>query len=561
MIRRCLCPGMTAAVVFLALLGSGGAARAASGGGSWPRFPVPRSLLVIPRLPDYGDKVLLETLSGVLAWRDRHRGPGPMVWIATGNPAYHLWRRAWLKTHPVPVKRTAADQLFKWVGRFHRAGLVKGYVLYRGGNNISVNLATSLCAPLDAVAVNQRLQSQARAQGLKMLADAQGKTFSWLLRKLHGRFSRTCLGLALYPHATLRDEIVAANALCTLNAPGGGYQRGLTLMRPGGIVIGWGTDEFQSVSLASQYALRVVAADFCSNLPVLSSGPLPRVFHRRSPPAGRDHRYQYNPQRHYVAFVLSDGDNLEWAMAGLVIGRSYWANPRRGDTPFGWGVPGVDLAQVDPYVLDDFFHTASGKDSFVQYANGYFYLDQFGRKRGGWFSLIPILRRTNTTLARLGLHVMTAFSVHWANRAAREGYRLLARNMPAVRGVLAIQFAPYAAGRGKIIWVRRRHGPPLPIISAFSAIWRQPHNSPVMGSPRYVAALLNHWAAKRSVHPDRHFAWIIVHAWSRFDMKGHKIGGYGAARACARLLNPSITVVTPSRSVDLLVRAHQRLLR
>ena len=551
-----------------ALVAAGGARRlpAAPFRGPFPQFPTPKRLLIVPGTRHFGGVLVVDTLSGVLAWHDQ-KVPGPMIWISGGHYAiYHRWLRDWLKYHPVPVEPVAENELWSLVARLHREGLIKGYVLYRGKGDPSVNRATSLCAPLDAIAVSLRLQPQARAAGLKMVADSRGKTFAWLLRKLHGRFSRTCLGTSTYLQTTMRDEIVAANALCVLNAPKGGYRRAIALMRPGGIVFGWGIGEFHLVNLASRWGLRVVASNWSVNIPVLSAGAsIARRGLHVAPARQGGEPMKFDRQRHYVAFLLSDGDNLQWLMGGFFWSHAWWLSPQRGKIPFGWGVCASGLYQADPYVLRYLFRSAKAGDDFVYYP-AYFYPDRFGAARGGLKALVPALRREDTLMRRLGLHLTYQITAgNWDSPACLKTYRLEARYMPSVRAILPVQYDPYAAGRGRIIWIKRPHGAPLPFISAFSAIWRQPHNSPVMGSPRYVAALLNRWAARRNTPLNQHFAWVVVHAWSRFGSRGGRhgrnVGAYGNAVNCAKRLGPAIKVVTLDQLVEMIIRAHEAKFR
>ena len=53
----------------------------------------------------------------------------------------------------------------------------------------------------------------------------------------------------------------------------------------------------------------------------------------------------------YVAFVMSDGDNVQWLMLNFCKGqdaKQYWACPDRGRMPFGWTLPAMDLLQLCP---------------------------------------------------------------------------------------------------------------------------------------------------------------------------------------------------------------------
>ncbi|MGC8541943.1 MAG: hypothetical protein ACP5QA_15140, partial [Phycisphaerae bacterium] len=150
-----------------------------------------------------------------------------------------------------------------------------------------------------------------------------------------------------------------------------------------------------------------------------------------------------------------------------------------------------------------------------------------------------------------------SFTVKWNSPSALAAYRLAALNIPKLRALFTIQFDPYAAGRGKIIWIRRNGGPPLPVLSALASIWNMPKNV-YAGSPGHVARLLNRWASKPVRNVDNRFTWVVVHAWSRFadpGSPGVKLGVYDAAAYCAGHLSSSIKVVTPEQLAKLLGQA------
>ena len=536
---------------------------------SWPRFPVPSRIYraILPN--SYGGRIALETLSGLTAYRTRIDGHGPMIWIQTGGAVYQrLFRMYRHRYGAVSVSRPMA--LWPLVRRCKQQGLVKGYVLYSatgkpspGGrvrNDASVNIATSLCAPLGAIALDQQMVPMAKKLGLRELANAQDKSFDWLLDEIRGRFSHRVLGLSLPMQTNLRDEFVAANALVTQYQKGGGYQQALGLMHIGGFVLGWDGHEYHVTNAASRSGLRVVAADWASDIPLLSSGGT--GLHLSASTAVRPDKalpVQFNPGKHYVTFISSDGDNVQWALDGFITGRHTWSDPLRGKIPFGWSLPMDDLLQVCPFELNFLRTTAKATDGLVQFGSGYFYWDHFGAARGGTDVLAPILRRASLLLNRLALHTMISFTVKWNSPSALAAYRLAALNIPKLRALFTIQFNPYAAGRGKIIWIRRENGAPLPVLSALASIWNMPNNA-YAGSPGHVARLLNHWASKPVRNTSNRFTWVVVHAWSRFSQPGdpgRKLGVCDAAAYCAAHLGPAIKVVTPEQLATLLAHARE----
>ena len=431
---------------------------------SWPRFPVPSWIYRAAWPKTYGARVALETLSGLTAYRAGITGMGPMIWIDTGGTVYRRWFRMYRHRYGA-VSVVQPMSVWALVRRLKQQGIVKGYVLYaKAGKNVaddkrndaSVNIATSLCAPLGAIAIDQRMVPRARKLGLRELADARGKSFDWLLDKIRGRFSHHVLGLLSPAQMNLRDEFVAANVLVTEYHKGGGYRRSLKLMRIGGLVLGWDGHEYHVTDAASRFGLRVVASDWASDIPLLSSGrtglQLSGGFAIRP---HNDLPVHLNPKRHYVTFISSDGDNVQWALNVFIKNHHTWRDPLRGKIPFGWSLPMQDLLQVCPYELNYLRSTAKPRDGFVQFSTGYFYWDHFGAARGGVDALGPILRRTSLFLNRLQLHTMISFTVDWNSPQAVAAYRQAALNIPKLRALFTIQFDPYAAGRGKIIWIRR----------------------------------------------------------------------------------------------------------
>ena len=102
------------------------------------------------------------------------------------------------------------------------------------------------------------------------------------------------------------------------------------------------------------------------------------------------------------------------------------------------------------------------------------------------------------------------------------------------------------AGRGQIIWLPRKRGRPLPVLSDLASIWNMPNNK-YAGSAKYVANLLNHGAAGPVKQPQDRFTWVVVHAWSHFKLardNSKDLSLFDAARACAAALSPKIKVVS-----------------
>lgn len=110
-----------------------------------------------------------------------------------------------------------------------------------------------------------------------------------------------------------------------------------------------------------------IAADWSRNLSVLERLPaaLPERPHRHPQPVREGERI--------VAFVMSDGDNIQWMGGNFATDTGFWASEYRGTFPMTWEMAPV-LAEVSPRVLAYFYQTASDTrravDDFVAGPSG-----------------------------------------------------------------------------------------------------------------------------------------------------------------------------------------------
>jgi hypothetical protein len=531
----------------------------------WPTFPLPNRLIVQARPAELGPRVVQQTLSGLLAHHVKTTGQGPMLWIDKRHPAYRRWQQRWADRTGVKIERTALD-IWALTQSFHKAGVVRGYVLYQedrdkqAPHDPSINIATSLCAPLGAIAVEASLEAEAKAIGLKQLEDARNKSHAWLNKTYGRKLNRKYVGLLKPEVDHMRDLCVALGAEVTLNDETGGYEPALARATDDAVALGWGiTSEYKFVSAANEQGMVFVPAEFTMNVPILASGNTGAALRLKRPPpppkplAGTDSKRQ-------VAFILSDGDNVAWAMDNLTTSRRAWADKTRGSLPFGWTVPWAHGLQTCPDVLDYMSQTAQPNDDLIPFGGGYVYLDRFGLKRNRPAALEREAVRLNSYLANGRRTTMISFSKEWNSDAAKQAYGVLAKRTTALHGLFMLQYAPYAKGRGEIIWAKRNGQPDLPILSAKASIWHHKKNNKFAGTPEHVANLLNTWNKKPIAKTQDRFTWVVVHLWSVFDdpKTNKKYGGYEAAVRCAKYLDPGIVVVTPSQLIQGLIAASKK---
>jgi hypothetical protein len=194
-------------------------------------------------------------------------------------------------------------------------------------------------------------------------------------------------------------------------------------MGAGSVWMGWWTDEGAGVSAASNYGIATVASDYSTNL-TLHSG-MPRTINVTAMPAKPAIQNKI-----YVAFILSDGDNLQYVEHLL---RKLWNDPGRGQVPMGWT---LSPAMVDamPGALNYFWTTGTPNDALVSGPSGYGYtypnlwtnaaqLDQFTAK-------------TEEYNERAGFRVTTVWNTITGGINTNVG-NSYAKNAPSLLGVTA----------------------------------------------------------------------------------------------------------------------------
>ena len=544
----------------------------------WPTFPAPTKVVAseaYDKLP-FEQDVALQTLAGLVAYSARTGGTGEYVWLTNAGGSYGEWLKRLEAYSGGRVENARALSLWELADRYREQGVIKGYILYRTekparslyegkSTDVSSNVATALCAVYSAIAIEERLEPEARKHGLECLFDARGKDEAWLW-KTHGKdFSRDLVAHQDPLNPVMRAEVVAMGGML-LSGCGPLYEEVMAACAPGAPVLGWGIGgEDEQTGPSSRQGLIQTATNWCVNLQVTSAGRtgLDYPLKAFAPPARVE--IKDGDDTRYVSFILSDGDNVQWLMLNFCLGdeaRQYWASPARGKIPFGWTTCAMDLLQLCPYTLDYLRETATDNDGFVLLGGGYYYPDWFGQGRSGEPLLPKQAARTEAYLKKCGLSAYMVNVQDWKSESTQKACETYAKEMPSLDGMFVIQYAPYTGGHGAIRWVKRPDGSSIPVVSARNAIWAQRGNDPWEGAPTRVAAMLNEWASKPVASPEDRFAWVIVHAWSWFRQPADGIEeevdqtknypgapdiarGYLPTTWCAERLSPRIRLLTP----------------
>lgn len=436
--------------------------------------------VVDPAPLDAAERALLASLQGLANRREA------ALWVDGGGFARIIPGQ--LEAEGVRIGR--GTPLWELVD-FHRDAC-EGVILC-DVNDRSLNVAFSLAGVRRGLVLDASLERRARDLRLPVLADVRGLDEAAAFQRWQPLFARGLL--AEQPPAKplhLRDLLVARGAFVFADVSSERRAEFVRGLGPAALVLGWGRDEYEFVRDVSRGGGAAVPSDWALNLSALArlDAEIPARPRPPSPaPVAAGDRI--------VAFVMSDGDNVQWLLNSFTdTDRGWWASPHRGRIPMTWEMAPL-LAEFAPRVLAWFYAraTAGGGDDFVAgpSGHGYFFPGHAGR------DLPALAREAARASLRAQLPLVTVLNAGGTMDDARA---YLAH--PGVHGVLYKDYAPYHRGQGRILWHDDR-----PAVSYRFLLWEpNPENSPEAVA-RAVAAM----PADPASDPGS-YALVNVHAWS-----------------------------------------------
>ena len=446
------------------------------------------------------EKALIQSVQGIANRR------GPFVWQKVGGMTDKMisamTASGW--------KEKSTNDVWKVAAAFRLQ--LKGAVLCRVRDE-SLNRAATLAGLENLIVVDESLAAKAKAEGFEVVEDARSST-----RVVPGSTPTMAKNLAIeeivgIPNC-LRDYAIKRRALCFSATGADERRRILSTLSPGFWALGWGPDEYQWIADISTNGGIGCAADFCANLSAMES--LGGVIH---PPRAPEMEPDPKKGQRVVAFVLTDGDNIQWLCGGMPLHEHFYGSPLRGTFKMTWEVSPL-LARLAPRVLDYMFTSATPMDGFVAAgAPGYSYANMAPNRQIAANQTGPLLKAS-------GLRVVGV--IDGQGGALTDAQEIL--DLPEVDGVVYKDYSPYHGKHGAIYW---RNGKPC--VGYRFSMWEGMAGA----APEEVAAAIERMPAEPTSNPES-YALVTVHAWS-FASSG---GSIEAVRRCIAKLPPGTRVVT-----------------
>ncbi len=503
----------------------------------WPLQARPRAVVVCEPAGHLRDLNLAQSLAGLAALSLNEGKKGEAVWIRHERGLYEAYYQHLLKR--TGLKQVAVLTTWELLKRLRRQGAVQGYILYDVQQpDGHINLATVYAALLHGALIDVKQESRAKAAGLPLLKDVRGMNWSdSLFDELSPRLSDSVIVIAHPGHANNRDYAIAHRAMVYYGVDSL-LSRALKRVKPLSPVIGWNKgDEFKQIAPCTREGLINTASDWCMNLPLLA---VDAGRFKPKPVTSLDPRsIDWLQPGRYHAFVMSDGDNMQWTMSNFMSSSEYWASASVPETKLSFTSCVLNLTQAAPDAYEELRRTQPRAASVVEYGGGYYYPDLFAAGRPDRDSLLrEYAARINIRMKNTGTRVFGFICRNVGSREALQAYQVYAEEIEDLAGMIAVQYSPYNGGQGKIYWIKNKKGVDIPVVTARYQLWA---NLPKTGSgdPSAIASLMN-----SSADTARRFDWTIVHAWSKFAQEGNTaVRGAEPVKWCADQLNPSIHVV------------------
>lgn len=478
--------------------------------------------LYVIRLSDMSEteSAMIASLQGLLANKSSNQ-----IYILPDSGNYKIWLDDLVQKYG--VKTEFIHDPWKLVKEFKKQ--FDGYLLWEKGNS-SINAATSLAHLKQAILIEKGDVNQAKSY--KQLMDLSTKDEAWVKQNYWNKLNHRTLieqkgetseELASGMGGKLRDYAVMANAFTFYDGNSAFRQSVVADADPDAVILGWGDaskGEDAFIRPSSTAGVYTLPADHAYNLSVLSSFNIKEFKQKdQTQPSVQDNM-------HYVSFVMSDGDNIQWMLNDLADkGKPWFGNPNRGNFDMGWAVS-PSMMDLAPTVLERFYQDGTKKDNFVvgPSGGGYMYPSMYPEQE-----LDAHLKQLNADMGRADLSIVEVIDFNAFNKKAMwDKYT----TQPNVDGVIYLEYSNHKALNGALKWSNNK-----PIVTPREMLWHGIAGSDVTSVVQHINA------APRNPKSATGYSLVLVHAWS---------SSMDEVKAVIDQLQGDVKVVTPDKMVKLI---------
>lgn len=412
-----------------------------------------------------------------------------------------------------------------------------GYIVYRKGT-VSVNVAATLAGLTGFLPIELEQVNFAKANGLveKFNIDNIVYGYKWVFDVALSEINREGLIHQNYQspggltNPYIKDYGIMSKYMhvyydSNTNAPQSFKVNLHKFLSPNRPILGYTYSEDHDVAFFSEYGQFITPTDFTYNLTYLTAETF-KKDENGNPITFTQPNKQTTPKvaenKHYVAFIVSDGDNATmWQNTSLFAANFMNAVGRENDTfPVTWSLT-PSLADLMPSVLSSVYGEKSNAyDHFAAPVSGQGYINAGGFiKAGNGLYFTDFLEKLNIYMNKADLGVVTIIGTNGLQNRIDvvNGYA----SVPSVKGGIVYEGNKYfGAVPGSVYWANGK-----PFVGPRDSLWET--------TPEYIAARINMYDTDPTKIDG--YSIINVHPWSH---------SYEDIRTIVNMLDSDVEVVS-----------------
>ena len=413
-----------------------------------------------------------------------------------------------------------------------------GYIVYKRGD-VSVNIAATLAGITGFLPVCEDDVEKYQALGLveKFNVNSAALTYKWLFNNVMSELSSAGLVHQNYQSVGLTNKFIKDYGICNkffhvyydeVSIVGNSFKKTLhSFLDDNCPIFGYTYSEDSDVAFFSQYGQFIVPTDYTCNLTFLAADEFAgKTFTQPND----DSKLSAEQGKHYVAFVVSDGDNATYWQNTAAFATNYMnAAGRENDTfPVTWSIT-PSLADLMPLVLENVYANQSNAyDYFCAPVSGQGYINAGNfeaEKDGKYFA--DFVSKLDVYMKKSGLSVVTVIGGNQQGDLVNvlHGYA----SAESVTGGIVYDGSKYfGANPGGVIWIDGK-----PFVQPRDSLWET--------TPAYIAARINTYST--DITTIDAYSIINVHPWSH---------SYEDIRKIVGMLNENVEVVSVDRLINMM---------
>lgn len=329
--------------------------------------------------------------------------------------------------------------------------------------NKSINLSTTIAGVEHYLMISDTLETQWKSElakeGITKGMDGTNLSSHVVFRTYKNKLNNKLLINQSPYDIPLRDYAIASKALTIYLEDEVTYFRDeiSKWVQPNSPILGWNKGELGFVATQSAYNLPVLAADHCTNLSFYSN------YKPKKLSQWHKDKIQAQDHTHYVAILMSDGDNLQWLQDNFTakngqpsLNEKWFGYEHRGNWPMSWTMSPAAL-DLNPTILEYLYAEATSNDEFVAGPSGYAYANMAQYQDTKSFA-----KATADYMKNCDLQYVNVLDYYDCD--ASKFKQLMKQSQ--IKGAVWCNRDLYMSGHGSVDWIKGK-----PIVSMREGLW------------------------------------------------------------------------------------------